>query len=142
MQKIIKNSWIAKTALGVASIYTIVLVLSSLVQLGKVSVGTFEPTDKLLHLAAYFGFVFLWKIFFILKTPANRGYKSNLFKLAGAAIVFGMLIEVLQGVLTSYREPDWLDALANSAGVLLAVFLFLILEKFFKRLNSKINLIF
>lgn len=142
MRKIIKNSWIAKTALGVAGIYTILLVVSSLVQLGKVSVGAFEPTDKLLHLAAYFGFVFLWKIFFILKTPDNRAYKSNLFKLAGAAIVFGILIEVLQGVLTSYREPDWLDALANSTGVLLAVFLFLILENFFKRLNSKINLIF
>jgi len=53
-----------------------------------------------------------------------------------------MLIEVLQGVLTSYREPDWYDILANTAGILLAVIIFLLFEKSLKRLNSKINLIF
>lgn len=142
MQKIIKNSWVTKAALCGAGFYTIVLIVSSLVKLGKISVGNFSPTDKLLHLAAYFGLIFLWKLYFILRNSSNSGYRSNLFKLAAIAVVFGMLIEVLQGVLTSYREPDWYDILANSTGILLALLVFLIFEKSLKRLNSKINLIF
>nr|WP_037322033.1 VanZ family protein [Salegentibacter sp. Hel_I_6] len=111
-------------------------------KLGKISVGSFNPTDKLLHFVAYFGLLLLWKVYFILKSKPESQYKSNLLKLAGLAILFGMLIEVLQGVLTSYRKPDWYDVLANSTGVLLAVIIFLVFEKSLKRLNSKINLIF
>jgi len=138
----IKKFLVAKIALFVASLYTIVLTASSLVKLGKISVGSFSPTDKLLHFAAYFGLLVLWKVYFIIKSKPNSNYKSNLLKIAGLGILFGMLIEVLQGVLTSYREPDWYDILANSAGILLAVVIFLFFEKSLKRLNSKINLIF
>ena len=78
----------------------------------------------------------------MLKNKPKSTYRNNLFKIAGLAVLFGMLIEVLQGVLTSYREPDWFDILANTAGILLAVVIFLFFEKSLKRLNSKINLIF
>ncbi|PKD17732.1 teicoplanin resistance protein VanZ [Salegentibacter salinarum] len=111
-------------------------------KLGKISVGSFNPTDKLLHLGAYFGLVVLWKVYFMQKNKPRTTYKINLFKIAGLSILFGMLIEVLQGVVTSYREPDWYDILANTAGILLAVIIFLLFEKSLKRLNSKINLIF
>ncbi|MBZ9729554.1 VanZ family protein [Salegentibacter sp. JZCK2] len=133
---------VARICLFVAGLYTIVLTISSLVKLGKISVGSFSPTDKMLHLVAYFGLVLLWKVYFILKSKPESPYKKNLFKIAGLSILFGMLIEVLQGTLTSYREPDWYDILANTAGVLLAVVIFLFFEKSLKRLNSKINLIF
>ncbi|MBZ9631021.1 VanZ family protein [Salegentibacter sp. LM13S] len=104
--------------------------------------GSFSPTDKLLHLGAYFGLVVLWKVYFMQKDKPHNTYKKNLFKIAGLSILFGMLIEVLQGVLTSYREPDWFDILANTTGIFLAVIIFLLFEKSLKRLNSKINLIF
>lgn len=133
---------VARIALFVAGFYTVLLSVSSLVKLGKISVGSFSPTDKLLHLGAYFGLMVLWKVYFILKNKPESPYKSNLLKLAGLAVLFGMLIEVLQGVLTSYREPDWYDILANTTGILLAVVIFLFFEKNLKRLNSKINLIF
>lgn len=139
---LIKKFLVARIALFVASLYTIVLTVSSLVKLGKISVGSFSPTDKLLHLAAYFGLVLLWKGYFILKDKPESQYKKNLFKIAGLSVLFGMLIEVLQGTLTNYREPDWYDILANTAGILLAVIIFLFFEKNLKRLNSKINLIF
>lgn len=137
-----KKFLVAKITLFVASLYTILLTVSSLVKLGKISVGSFNPTDKLLHLGAYFGLVALWKVYFMQKNRPQATYKVNLFKIAGLSILFGMLIEVLQGVLTSYREPDWYDILANTAGILLAVLIFLLFEKSLKRLNSKINLIF
>ena len=138
----IKKFLVARIALFVAAFYTILLTVSSLVKLGKISVGGFSPTDKLLHLGAYFGLLVLWKVYFMLKNKPKSTYRNNLFKIAGLAVLFGMLIEVLQGVLTSYREPDWFDILANTAGILLAVVIFLIFEKSLKRLNSKINLIF
>ncbi|SKB47886.1 VanZ like family protein [Salegentibacter salinarum] len=138
----IKKFLVAKIILFVASFYTILLTVSSLVKLGKISVGSFNPTDKLLHLGAYFGLVVLWKVYFMQKNKPRTTYKINLFKIAGLSILFGMLIEVLQGVVTSYREPDWYDILANTAGILLAVIIFLLFEKSLKRLNSKINLIF
>jgi VanZ family protein len=133
---------VARAGLFVAIVYTVLLLVSSLVSLGKISVGSFSPTDKLMHLTAYFGLVVLWKVYFILKNNSKVSFKNNLFKIAGLALGFGMLIEVLQGVFTSYREPDWYDILANAGGVLLAVSIFLFFEKNLKRLNSKINLIF
>ncbi|WP_282017283.1 VanZ family protein [Salegentibacter mishustinae] len=138
----IKKFLVARIALFVAGFYTILLTVSSLVKLGKISVGSFSPTDKLLHLGAYFGLLVLWKVYFMLKNKPKSTYRNNLFKIAGLSVLFGMLIEVLQGVLTSYREPDWFDILANTAGILLAVVIFLFFEKSLKRLNSKINLIF
>ncbi|TDN95603.1 hypothetical protein DET49_101202 [Salegentibacter sp. 24] len=133
---------VARAGLFVAIVYTVLLLVSSLVSLGKISVGSFSPTDKLMHLTAYFGLVVLWKVYFILKNNPKVSFKNNLFKIAGLALGFGMLIEVLQGVFTSYREPDWYDILANAGGVILAVSIFLFFEKNLKRLNSKINLIF
>lgn len=133
---------VARVGLFVAVIYTVLLLVSSLVSLGKISVGSFSPTDKLMHLTAYFGLVVFWKVYYMLKNKPKISFKINLFKIAGVALGFGMLIEVLQGALTSYREPDWYDILANTGGVLLAVIIFLIFEKSLKRLNSKINLIF
>lgn len=142
MPNLTKKFLVARIALFVAGFYTVLLAVSSLVKLGKISVGSFSPTDKLLHLVAYFGLLLLWKVYFILKNKPESNYKNNLLKLAGLAILFGMLIEVLQGVLTNYREPDWYDILANTTGILLAVVIFLFFEKNLKRLNSKINLIF
>lgn len=139
---LIKKFLVTRIALFVACFYTVLLTVSSLVKLGKISVGSFNPTDKLLHLVAYFGLLVLWKVYFILKNKPKNTYKSNLFKIAGLAVLFGMLIELLQGVLTSYRQPDWFDILANTTGVLLAVIIFLFFERSLKRLNSKINLVF
>jgi VanZ family protein len=139
---LIKKFLVVKISLFVAGLYTVALTVSSLVKLGKISLGSFSPTDKLLHLLAYFGLVLLWKVYFILKNRPEITYKKNLFKIAGFSGLFGMLIEVLQGTVTSYREPDWYDILANTTGILLAVIIFLFFEKSLKRLNSKINLIF
>jgi len=51
-----------------------------------------------------------------------------------------MLIEVLQGTLTSYRQPDWADILANSIGVLIAFLFCVVFLNFLKRIKQKFNL--
>jgi VanZ family protein len=64
--------------------------------------------DKLVHLAGYAVLTFWWAQLVI----------RQRWKLAITVVLFGAAIELLQG-LTPARQPDLLDALANSAGVLL-----------------------
>ncbi len=64
--------------------------------------------DKLVHLAGYAVLMFWWAQLVV----ARR------WKLAAAVVLFGIAIELLQG-LTPNRMPDMLDVLANSSGVLL-----------------------
>jgi VanZ family protein len=64
--------------------------------------------DKIVHLAGYAVLTFWWA----------QLVTRQRWKLAIAVVLFGMVIELLQG-LTPDRMPDPLDALANSGGVLL-----------------------
>lgn len=64
--------------------------------------------DKIVHLTGYAVLTFWWAQLVI----------RQRWKLAIAVVLFGVAIELLQG-LTPARHPDQLDALANSAGVLL-----------------------
>lgn len=130
---------VARLLLFIALVYTGAITYFSLIVMDfKVSVAGFDPTDKMLHAGAYLFLALLWKLYFIFKEPDFQRYKSNLLWVAFASFLFGMLIEVLQGTLTSYRTPDWWDVLANSTGVLLAVFLFMILAPTMKRLKQKV----
>ena len=65
-------------------------------------------TDKLVHMMGYAVLMFWWAQLVI----------RQRWKLALAIMLFGALIELLQG-LTPDRLPDAYDALANSGGVLL-----------------------
>ncbi len=108
-------------------------------QLGKISLGGFDPTDKMMHLGAYFVLAILWFLYYIFKKQEEFINIKGFFNISILIILFGMLIEVLQGALTDYRDPDWADILANSIGVLLALGFCLGLFKFFMRLKHKIN---
>ena len=65
-------------------------------------------TDKLVHLAGYAVLMFWWAQLVI----------ERRWRLAVAIVLFGIAVEGLQG-LTPDRQPDLLDALANTCGVLL-----------------------
>ena len=65
-------------------------------------------TDKLVHLCGYAVLMFWWA----------QLVTERRWKLAVAVVLFGGMIELLQG-LTPARQPDVLDALANTGGVLL-----------------------
>lgn len=79
--------------------------------------------DKLYHFFAYFTLTSTW-LFTFYKKP-NRKYV-----IVFCCILFGIIIEILQGSLTNYRTGDYLDVLANSLGVILALILF---NLFFKK---------
>lgn len=65
-------------------------------------------TDKIVHLTGYAVLMFWW----------TQLVTVRRWRLAVAVVLFGAIIELLQG-LTPARRPDLLDALANGGGVLL-----------------------
>lgn len=105
----------------------------------KVSVAGFDPTDKMLHAGAYLFLTVLWKLYFVFIKNHFKRYVFNLLWVAFACFTFGLLIEILQGTLTSYRTPDWWDILANSTGVAMAVLFFMILAPAVKKIKQKLT---
>lgn len=108
-----------KILLFLAIAYTLLLIGSSLLSLSGIPVEKLSLSDKLLHTVAYFGLVLVWYV-------GIFGFKNSSFSSKGlkiivlSCIVFGIVIEILQGALTSYRQPELYDVVANCAGVLLA----------------------
>lgn len=92
-----------------------VLMLAAVTLLSLIPVSAVGVSDKLSHLLTYF---VLAGWFGLLATNRYR----LVLTLVGL-LVFGMLIELLQGM-TAYRQAEWADVAANAAGVLLGATLY------------------
>ena len=98
-----------------AIFWTITITILSLVSLkGLPTITTLKFKDKIIHFMFYFVFVFLWSI-------ALKGKNIKILKIALFAILYGIVIEVLQSAITLNRQADVFDALANSFGACTAV---------------------
>lgn len=98
----------------VAIIYTIVLIIVSLVNLdGVPSLGS-SFDDKIYHLIAYLGLAFLWITYY---KPNTKNY--TLVTVFFCLISFGLILEILQNQINPNRTYDTYDILANCFGVIL-----------------------
>ncbi|MEW4923562.1 VanZ family protein [Algibacter sp. 2305UL17-15] len=104
-------------ALLLAIPYSIALATVSLMHLKNVPDVGVDYGDKIFHFLAYAVMCFLWYLVFRFKY--NYTFNKAIGYAAILAIVFGIIIEVLQGTLTTKRSLDVYDALANSLGALL-----------------------
>lgn len=109
-----------------AVLLTIVITIGSLISIPKLEVTQVQISDKLVHISAYCLLTLNWLLVYKFKT--NKLKYSLLILLL--VFIYGIIIEVLQGVLTSYRQADLLDVLANFTGISLAFIFFSI---FFER---------
>ncbi|WP_243456871.1 VanZ family protein [Polaribacter batillariae] len=73
--------------------------------------------DKWQHSFAYFTLSICWLLSFFRK-PHKK------YLIVFLCILFGIIIEILQSELTSYRTGDYLDVLANTTGVFLGLVVF------------------
>lgn len=105
-----------KYAFWVAALWTTIIVFLSFKTPSSEPKLYFENADKIVHFTFYFGFVFLWFRFLLFQ---KKGIFRNLFLFVLIAIFLGVLIEILQGLLTTTRQPDVWDAVANSFGSLM-----------------------
>ena len=124
-----------------ALVYTGIILYLSLINLADTSVKDLGMSDKLLHGGAYFGLGLIWMVYAIFGFKAEKLlYRVVVICLATTA--FGIFIEVLQDRLTNYRELDFYDILANTAGVVAAGVVIWILKDYLMRLKAKFNLFF
>jgi VanZ family protein len=124
-----------------AIVYTIAILYLSLINLADTPVKELGLSDKVMHGGAYFGLNLLW-MFFVIFNYKNNRFLAKILVISLAAIVFGIFIEVLQDRLTTYRQLDLYDVLANSIGVVSAGIIVWLLKDSLIRLKAKINLFF
>ncbi|MGQ7946335.1 VanZ family protein [Flavobacterium sp. WC2509] len=74
-------------------------------------------------------FTFVWFLFFYKQFNSDSIFKPLLISFL-FSFVFGITIEVLQGLVTSTRSADVLDGVANLVGASLAVLTVIICNKY------------
>ena len=73
--------------------------------------------DKYVHVVFYFMFTMLWYLYRSQEKP--NAYNKIIVLIA--ALLFGIAMEICQGLFTSNRSPELLDVVANSAGAILGM---------------------
>ena len=119
------KSLLEDNVIYIAIFFTISITIGSLVKSDFIVVKSISVSDKTYHLIAYFLLMLSWLYVFCKKETLQRNVKYIIL----GCIIFGIIIEILQGVITSYRTASYLDIVANTIGVLLAVVIFHVFEK-------------
>ncbi|TYA55176.1 VanZ family protein [Formosa maritima] len=112
-----------KRALFFSILYTFLLATVSLITLDLDDVEEIIPSfsDKLFHFLAYLLFTWLWFNTFFYRFNINKKY--SIYRSIFVSVSFGIIIEALQHVITTTRNFDSLDIVANILGVLVAAIL-------------------
>ncbi|MDY8136703.1 VanZ family protein [Aquimarina sp. 2201CG5-10] len=117
--------------------YTSLIAWVSLAKIDTYSIN-FNLSDKIAHLLAYFIFTIVWFMFFFFSKKRNKNFGKSLWYASVIGFLFGLLMEVLQALLTSYRSSEWFDALANTTGIIFAAFLLKLVENKIIRVKEKL----
>lgn len=91
----------------------------------------FKHQDKIAHFILYFSLTFS-----LIKSFKGELFLVNPFFLsASISFSFGTLIEILQPVLTEYREGSFYDAIFNLLGIVFTLIIFTFKKSFFGSRN-------
>ena len=112
-----------KILLTLTICYTLVLAILSLISIKSLPKLGSNFDDKIFHVFAYALLVLLWH-----GTLHSLKIARPILIAVCFSIVYGMIIEILQGQLTTVRNLDILDILANCIGVTIAS-LFIVLKR-------------
>lgn len=134
--RLIKILLAPKLLFLLALLFTISITVGSLISTSSIPKFKVAVSDKLIHSVSYFILMVLWFAFVISKYK-KVNYKVLLMITASLAFVYGIIIEVLQGVFTSSRTADIFDILANGMGIIFAAFLLIVFQRNFIKLKSK-----
>ena len=88
------------------------------------SIIDFPNIDKVVHFGMYFS---LMMVLVFENRKIIKGFR-NLFIIGLIPFSFGILMEILQATLTVTRTGSVFDALANGAGILVSIFLWLLIK--------------
>jgi len=109
----------------VAVLLTTVITFGSLISLKNgLGIGL-QISDKILHASGYCLLTISWLLAF---RPKTYLWKS-LILVALAIFIYGIIIEILQGVFTYNRQADIYDVFANLSGITMATLFFAVILK-------------
>ena len=91
--------------------------------------ASFSNADKIYHAIAYFMLALTWLFSF----PASVKKNKVKYIITFGCVFYGIIIEVLQTTLTTYRTASFLDAVANTVGVFMALIVF---KSIYKKINA------
>jgi len=80
----------------------------------------FSFTDKVFHMGSYLVLTFFWGKYLILLKP-KLSIKKLLIILSASLVLYGIIIEILQTVLTKNRVGEVQDVIANIVGIIFGV---------------------
>jgi len=116
-----------KIYLVLALIWTTIVTVLCLINSNQLPKPKFEKNyDKLVHMVFHIGITFLWYLYYKFKSD---NAKKALIQAFLFSFVYGILIEIVQGLFTTSRSADILDVAANATGALLVVGIVLFYQK-------------
>jgi VanZ family protein len=98
----------------------------------KVPLINIPNIDKVVHFGMYFSLMSV----IIFENRKTIKSISILFLTGLIPLFYGILMEILQATLTVTRTGSFYDALANSAGILVSILLWLWIKPFKKELSD------
>ena len=105
MLKLIKKCLLNNLVL-IALTITVSIIFLSLVNTKQIPEINVKVSDKVLHAFAYLVLFWSWMAVFRKTTSIKTAILLFL-----VLVSFGILLEILQGVLTDYRTADWRDGM-------------------------------
>lgn len=136
MQKLIKLISAVKFLFLPTAVFSTILILAlSLIKTDSLPKIEVKQIDKYFHATAYFFLTAAWFFVFCfqLKRKNNRTYLLILL----FVFLFGIIIEILQMTMTSYRSFDSFDILANMIGMVFFYLCFILIKRFYQILKDK-----
>ena len=104
-----------KWALPILVVYALALAVFSLIRLSDMPSLGFSFDDKIYHFVAYFIFTCIAYNFF-----RQTKLTQSLLIASVSVTIYGIIIEVLQLAMTTYRTLDVYDIIANTLGALVS----------------------
>ncbi len=100
--------------------------------------GEVPNSDKYAHAIAYMLFVIIWGAYLTsrLEIISKDNFIKQLVKAFLFGVVLGILMEIAQWLLTSYRQFDVFDMLANTFGAGLGLLIMRFSLKYFKLMKK------
>ena len=100
--------------------WVVVITMLSLISFSSMDLDTgslnIPYADKITHFIFYLTFAFVGCLSLRERTTGNLGLRKTLIIVLFFAILYGILIEVLQYTITTDRMAEWGDVLANTLG--------------------------
>lgn len=125
-----KNLLGPKRLLFLGVTYTVGITVALLLPARELPRATFIPGDKIVHVGIHTVLIFVWLLYALRKRFNTIPWKMYA-TIAVLCTVYGIIVEFFQEWITTSRNADVLDVLANSLGTLLGLALFLFWKKKF-----------